>query len=108
MEKIKTLYKQYINWVVIVLVLLLGFKSCQSCSRSRQIAYQHQQDMIVTDSVSRDMKHFTRKIDSLEQELKLQNEKNNLLRRENDILKETNSYYKQTNKKLIDNINIDN
>lgn len=38
--KIKELYKKYINWIVIILLVLCSFKTCQSCSRSRQLEYK--------------------------------------------------------------------
>ena len=36
---IKYIYKKYINWIVILLFTLYSFKTCQSCSRSRQLEY---------------------------------------------------------------------
>lgn len=108
MDKLKTFYDRYVNWIVIILAVLLGLKSCQSCSRSRQIQYQQQQGVLVSDSLNHDLDVYDRKIDSLKHELKLQKEQSTQLKRENDLLRETNNYYKQSNKKLIDNINKEN
>ena len=104
MEKLKSFYNRYVNWIVIGLIVLLSLKSCQSCSRSRQITYQQQQRTLVSDSLNHDLDIYNRKIDSLNHELNLQKEQNTQLKRENDLLRETNNYYKQSNNKLIDNI----
>ena len=54
--KLKEFYNKYINWIVVVLFVLLMFKSCQSCSRDRANEYNttlhNQAETVLVDSLS--------------------------------------------------------
>lgn len=39
MKKLKELTSKYYMWILGALLLLVGFKSCQSCSREQQIEF---------------------------------------------------------------------
>ena len=108
MEKLKLLYSKYTNWIIIILVVLFGLKSCQSCSRKNQILYYQKQNTALCDSVNKDANLYSKRIDSLVYELEKQKDKNIQLQREINLLNETNKYYKQSNRKLIDNLNKEN
>lgn len=105
MEKLKLFYTKYVNWIVIILFVCLGLKTCQSCSRERRVVYYQTQTTQTIDSLLNIIEERNKRIDSLTYELEKQSDRNAQIQREIKLLKETNVYFKQSNKKLIDNIN---
>ena len=98
---LKEIYTKYTKWIVIVLLCLLTFKSCQSCSRNRtmqfnDIQYTEQIDSlnVVIDSLemrndllSDSINHYKLEVKSL----------NKLI----DKYEKDNNHYKSMNKSLI-------
>ena len=114
-EKLKTYYNKYVNWIVIILLILFGLKSCQSCQRGRQIKFYKQSSELVVDSLKDDIRYVDKYSDSLKNEIrvykseiKARENEIKTLKEENTLLRESNNHYKQVNKKLIDNINKEN
>lgn len=106
---IKELYKKYINWVVIILFCLWGLKSCQSCSRQRQLDYNVSKYENVIDSLNYE-------IDKLYDSVKIQKDSLSIykiqldnMNEKNQILNNVNKHFQNTNKVLINtNKNLSN
>lgn len=105
---IGNLYNKYKNWVVILLFGMFCFKSCQSCSNKRQLAFNNIKH-------NKQLEQYSNEIDSLniiilkkDNELIMKNDSINLLQSKidmlienNETLKNNNRHYQQTNKTLI-------
>ena len=90
----KNLYQKYINWIVILLVVLCSFKTCQSCSRSRQLEYL-QSIQIET------MESYKDTLNIYKDSLKLKQIEVTYLNDKIKSLKGSNAYLRNTNKGLI-------
>lgn len=99
----KKFYKKYINWIVIILIAMVGFKSCQSCSKSRIIEYNAIKNEECIKKLHDTMYIFSKEIDSLENIIALYKKDVEMLEGNNELLIETNRYYKETNNTLIKN-----
>ena len=97
---IKEFYNKYKDWFLIVLLILLSFKSCQSCSKTRQLEYQETQNTFLMDSMIYIQDNLNNKIDSLDRELIIYKLQSETLKEFNNSLKETNSNLSKSNKNL--------
>lgn len=73
-SNIKEFLKHYIIWVVVILAVLLVFKSCQSCSRKNMVEFTKQE--------------YEQKIDSIRSIMQIYNDSIVVLNEENIILRE--------------------
>lgn len=105
MVKIKEFFNKHQLWIFIILVVLLGFKSCQSCRRNKQIQYYKSTSSIEIDSIINQKDIQIKRVDSLQNEILLRDQKIDHLRKENELLKETNKHYKMTNNELVKTLN---
>lgn len=90
----KNLYQKYINWIVILLVVLCSFKTCQSCSRSRQLEYLQSIQIETTES-------YKDTLNIYKDSLKLKQIEVTYLNDKIKSLKGSNAYLRNTNKGLI-------
>lgn len=97
---IKEFYNKYKDWFLIVLLILLSFKGCQSCSKTRQLEYQEIQNTFLMDSMIYIQDNLNNKIDSLDRELIIYKLQSETLKEFNNSLKETNSNLSRSNKNL--------
>ncbi len=101
MEKLKLYYKKYVNYIVIILLVAFGLKSCQSCSRARQLEFYKSQTVLAEDSLKNDINTGQSYADSLLYELKLVQQENKQLKQENKLVKDINEQYKKANNELL-------
>lgn len=97
----KKLYSKYINWIVILLFILFSFKTCQSCSRSRQLEYMQS---TTTETIKYYRDTLTIYKDSLNMyrdSLRLQTVEIYYLNDKIKTLKGSNTYLRNTNRGLI-------
>ena len=113
---IKSLYKRYVNWVVIGLSLLFLVKSCQSGSRQRQIEWHKTQYEAKIDSlcgvIDSCQMHIDKQRDSINiYKVDLRGEvmypgiykvEVGMMKDNNEVLKGMNRHFQSTNKSLID------
>lgn len=97
----KKLYQKYKDWVVITLVLLFAFKSCQSCSRNRLIKFNEAKYTNQIDSLNDSINNYIFKVQSIEDSLNMYKNMIHILKDNNDILLESNKHYRTTNNILI-------
>lgn len=97
----KELYKKYINWIIVFLICLCCFKSCQSCSRGRSLDYQKYSYEYVIDSLNKDIIHYQDTIKSQQDTIKIYQIQLNIMDENNKMLKESNKYFQNTNRTLI-------
>ena len=90
----KNLYQKYINWIVILLVVLCSFKTCQSCSRSRQLEYLQSIQIETVES-------YKDTLNIYKDSLKLKQIEVTYLNDKIKSLKGSNAYLRNTNKGLI-------
>lgn len=108
----KKLYNKYVNYIVCGLLLFCLFKSCQSCSRSRQKEFN---DLIYTellDSLKGELNNSNKTIDSLNNEIKIYANEIQLLneiiyqyKKDNQSLRDDNKHFRNTNSILINTNN---
>ena len=97
----KNLYQKYINWIVIFLIVLCSFKTCQSCSRSRQLEYIQS---TTTENIGYYIDTLTIYKDSLnmyKDSLRVKTIEVYYLNDKIKTLKGSNTYLRNTNKGLI-------
>lgn len=97
---IKEFYNKYKDWFLIILLILLSFKGCQSCSKNRQLEYKEIQYLFFKDSVMYIQDSLSNIIDSLNSELTIYKVQSETLKEFNNSLKETNSNLSRSNKNL--------
>lgn len=107
MVKLKELFNKYKIWIFVILLILLGFKSCQSCQKDRQMRFYKNTSTLRLDSIYNEHQLLIKNIDSLMTEIKIRDQKISHMEKENNLLKETNNQYKQTNKELVKTLNKD-
>ena len=100
--KLKTFFNQHVSHICIILFVLFMVKSCQSCSRQRQIEWTKAQYEIQIDSL-------IRTIDSCSNVIYMQSDSINRYKFEmgvmednNNMLKGITKHFQTTNKTLID------
>lgn len=108
----KKIYHKYKDWVVIGLLILLGFKSCQSCSRSRTLEFNNIKHNALIDSLKTDILNITDINDSLSNVINIYMTENhalqntiNIYKEENRNLKDDNRHYRNTNRALVNTNN---
>ena len=99
---IKTVYKKNVGRIVVIVLILFLFKSCQSCSRKRQLDY-------VTYQTEQKIDSLTGIIDSCKYVISHQQDSINrykfevsVMQDNNDMLKGMNKHFQNANKTLID------
>ena len=106
---IKELYKKYINWIVIILFCLWGLKSCQSCSRLRQLDYNSTRYENIIDSLNYKIVQLTNLTRSQNDSLSIYKIQLDNLNEKNQMLNDVNKHFQNTNKVLINtNKNLSN
>ena len=98
---LKTIYEKYKNWIVVILIGLFCFKSCQSCSRSRQLEFNNIKHIEIIEKYNDDIDSLNKTIQIINDSLNLYKVTNEILKDNIDMLKFTNKHYQQTNKTLI-------
>jgi uncharacterized membrane protein YgaE (UPF0421/DUF939 family) len=108
----KDWYNKYKNYVVIGLLVLLGFKSCQSCSKSRLVEYNEAKYGVLVDSLVNLSNEKDKLVDSLKNDIRLYtNELQSLnkiidqYKEVNQTLKDDNKHYRNTNRVLVNTNN---
>lgn len=103
--------KKYSLTIIACLIFLLGCKSCQSCSRARQIDYIKTENAAVVDSlnnvVSETRANLLLAQDSikiLNTELRATKDANSILKGSVDNLNKSNETLSQTNRTLANSI----
>lgn len=99
---IKSLYKRYVNWVVIGLSLLFLVKSCQSGSRQRQIEWHKTQYEAKIDSLCGVIDSCQMHIDKQRDSINIYKVEVGMMKDNNEVLKGMNRHFQTTNKSLID------
>lgn len=102
--------KNYINWIVGLLLVFSVFKGCQSCSRGNQLKWQESVHTHIVDSLKNDIEFYKSQNDSLMSlvrvyDIELESAKNTteILINANKSQQETNRALINANKKLIKN-----
>lgn len=108
----KEWYNKYKNYIVIALLVLLGLKSCQSCSRNRTIEFNNIKHTELVDSLKNELVLADKEIDSLRYDIKIYKGINDLyvdeisrLNNTIDQYKEDNRHYRNTNRVLVNTNN---
>lgn len=73
MGKIKDFLKTRSTWIIIILLVLLTMKSCQSCNRKQDVLFLNHQTELVVDSLQSEIAVRDSAIYSLEKELSIAN-----------------------------------
>ena len=108
----KQLYIKYRDVLVGLLMTLLCFKSCQSCSRDRIIEFQSIKNEVLVDSLKRDINVLNSQKDSMTSDIQLYisniqslNNTIDIYKEEIQDLKADNKHYRNTNRVLINTNN---
>jgi FtsZ-binding cell division protein ZapB len=105
----KELYKKYINWIVVILFCLWGLKSCQTCSKQRQLDYNSVKYEKTIDSLNYEIHTLNDLIKSQKDSLSIYQIQIDNLNEKNQILNNVNKHFQNTNKVLINtNKNLSN
>lgn len=97
----KHTYKKYSNWIIVILMSLFLFKSCQSCSRGRLLDY-HQRQYVAELTILRDsIDGLYKDIDSLCNIIELRDQNILYLNNSNQQLHNANNHYIKANQALI-------
>ena len=97
----KEWYKKYVNYIVISLFVLLGFKSCQSCSRQRSSEWQAIQYEAKIDTLDRLLQDSYRTIEVLTDSIDMYKFRMDLVESNNKQLLESNRNIQRNNTTLI-------
>ena len=101
----KEWYKKYVNYIVIALFILFGFKSCQSCSRQRASEWQATQYEAKIDALDMLLQDSRRNIDALNDSLNMYKFKMGIIEQDNKRLSESNPRIQRNNTTLINTNN---
>ena len=108
----KKFYQKYKDWVVIGLLGLFLFKSCQSCSRSRFIDFNEKKHLAVVDSLCNHINILDDSIDDLHsdeqlyiKEIQSLNQLIEQYKTTNRSLMDDNSHYRNANRVLVNTNN---
>lgn len=101
-------YIRYKDYVVMVLIGLCFFKSCQSCSRERYNAYNELKYNNIIDSLNNQLINTRSKVDSLEGDIRMYKGEMQMMsdiisqyKDANKVLRDDNIHYRNTNKVLV-------
>lgn len=101
-------YIRYKDYIVVVLIGLCMFKTCQSCSRERYNEYNNLKHNEIVDSLNSKLIKSYSKIDSLEGdirmytgEIQILNDMISQYKDANKMLRDDNAHYRNTNKVLV-------
>lgn len=97
--------KKYCVVIICVLGVLLAGKSCQSCSRGRQLKFQEIQHTEIITSKNNTIDSLYSVLKSQNDSIKILNEKLEGEKRINNIINNTNDQLTKNNNKLINHIN---
>lgn len=101
MNRIQEFINKYYKWIIIVLCILLGLKSCNSCSTKRQYEYQINKYDIKIDSLNNDIQQYKHYCDSLNTELFILKSENEILNLTVESTRKDVDYYRDANNSLI-------
>lgn len=101
----KQLYNKYVNYIVIALFVLLGLKSCQSCSRQRTIEWQTTKYEAQIDTLNNTIDNYIGDIKVLEDSIEMYRFKMGLIEKDNERLVESNQRIQRNNTTLINTNN---
>lgn len=101
----KEWYKKYVNYIVITLFVLLGFKSCQSCSRQRRAEWQYAKYEARIDTLDMLLQDSYGTIGILTDSLSMYKFKMGIIERDNKRLSESNQRIQRNNTTLINTNN---
>ena len=99
--KVKEFYTKYVNYIVIVLMLIIGLKSCQRCSMTRQLHYSESKHSEYVDSLQSDIHILMNTVDSLKYEIQTRDSEISYLKENNKSLTDANKHYRTTNSDLV-------
>ena len=97
----KNLYQKYINWIVIILIVLCSFKTCQSCSRSRQLDYIQSNTSETIGYYIDTLNVYKDSLNMYKDSLRVKTIEVYYLNDKIKTLKGSNAYLRNTNKGLI-------
>ena len=97
----KELYKKYINWIVIILLVLLCGKSCQSCSAERRLDWDAIKYENIIDSINSENHNLNKRIIGLEDSIKMYKYKLDIMNDREKELIESNNHLRTSNKNLL-------
>lgn len=101
----KRLYNKYVNYIVITFFVLLGFKSCQSCSRQETIEWQAAKHEAQIDSLNNTLDGCISDIGVLQDSIEMYRFKMGLIEKDNKRLTESNQQIQSNNTALINTNN---
>ena len=99
---IKTFYKKHVNRIIVVIFILFLFKSCQSCSRKRQLEYTSYQTEQKIDSLNGVIDSCKYVISHQQDSINRYKFEISVIQDNNDMLKGMNKHFQNANKTLID------
>lgn len=109
---LKCIYNKYKNIIVGILLVLLCFKSCQSCSRNKTIEFNDKKNIVLVDSLKNHISILNEDIDSMRNDINIYineiqtlNSTINIYKDANQILKDDNKHYRNTNRVLVNTNN---
>lgn len=100
MVKLKEWYHKYKDYIIVILLILLSFKGCQSCTKTRQLEYMEIEKCFIIDSLEKINNNLNDNIDSLNNVITLYKYKSETLQDFNENLKRTNNNLSKSNRNL--------
>lgn len=98
---LKEIYTKYTKWIIVILLCLLTFKSCQSCSRNRTMQFNDLQYTEYIDSLNTVIDSLEMRNDSLLDSVNQYKIEVKNLNKLIDRYEKDNNHYKSMNKSLI-------
>lgn len=96
--------KRYSIAIICALILLFVGKSCQSCSRARQIEYMKTEQVTVTDSLKSIISDRTTTLTTAQDSIKVLNTEINALKEMKGMMQGSLEHARQTNRSLVNKI----
>ena len=93
--------KKYSQYIILILLVLLFFKNCQSCSKQRQLDYNTYNYELILDSMQFLNDQYMLKNKDLRDSIGLYKLEIDMLNDKVKILQGSNKHYQQTNRILI-------
>lgn len=102
--KVMKYIKRYSIAIICALILLFVGKSCQSCSRARQIEYMKTTQVTVTDSLKSVISDRTAALTTAQDSIKVLNTEINALKEMKGMMQGSLEHARQTNRSLVNSI----
>lgn len=96
--------KRYSFAIICALILLLAGKSCQSCSRARQLDHNQMEYVANLDSLESINRSLQGQLVTAEDSIKILNTEINALKEMNGMMQGSLDHARQTNRSLVNSI----